>query len=83
MNRYAILEGNKVVNVALWDGQSEWNPGGEIVKLPNDSPVGPGYTRVNVDFIAPMEKKIQNNNNIPLSNQRPNNDIIKTWQLID
>lgn len=28
-----IVEG-KVVNVSLWDGESEWNPSEEVIELP-------------------------------------------------
>lgn len=26
MNEWLVLEGNKVVNIVIWDGVSEWSP---------------------------------------------------------
>lgn len=42
MDRYAVVADGVVVNVALWDGTTEWTPAGELVALPADSTVGPG-----------------------------------------
>jgi hypothetical protein len=53
VKRYAHLEGDLVINVSLWDGVSDWNPGCEIVELADDSPVGPGWTREGNDWVAP------------------------------
>ncbi|UVA80472.1 hypothetical protein [Pandoraea commovens] len=54
MKRYAIIENGTVVNVVLWDGQTECEaiPDG-AVELTSDSPVAPGYTREDGSFIAP------------------------------
>jgi hypothetical protein len=59
MNRYAILDGDLVVNVALWDGVTPWEPDGEIVALEDDSPVGPGYVRDGDEWIAPPLPEIE------------------------
>lgn len=53
MSRYAVMKGDEVVNVALWDGETEWKPDGEIVQLPDDSPVSAGWTRSGNDWVAP------------------------------
>jgi len=55
MSRYAMMNGDTVENVALWDGVTPWEPGCEIVELPEGLPVGPGYTRVGGEWIAPPQ----------------------------
>lgn len=47
MSRYALVRDGQVVNVALWDGKTEWTPdeGCTVHKLADDSQVGPGWTR--------------------------------------
>lgn len=44
-----IVQG-KVVNVSLWDGQSDWNPEGQLVELPTKEYVDPesGQRKVRV-----------------------------------
>jgi hypothetical protein len=46
-----------VVNVSLWDGVTEYDPGKEIslVKVPDDLPCGPGWSYVDGEFIPPAE----------------------------
>jgi hypothetical protein len=53
MNRYAHIEDETVTNVSLWDGVTPWEPGCEILELPDDSPVGPGWTREVGEWVAP------------------------------
>jgi hypothetical protein len=56
MQRYAILENNFVLNVVLWDGETECAAIPQTaVALPDDSPVGPGYTYDGTTFTAPPE----------------------------
>ena len=54
--RYAILRGNEVVNVTIWDGVSEWQPdeGCTAIECPDDA--GPGWTYENGEWAAPEEK---------------------------
>lgn len=53
MNRYAIIENGVVVNVVLWDGQTQWADSQAAILLPAGSPVGPGYTYDGTNFTAP------------------------------
>lgn len=59
MSRYAIVQDGQVVNVVVWDGNKKtWAPaeGCTAYKLPDDSPVGPGWTRArNGRFVQPVE----------------------------
>jgi hypothetical protein len=57
MSRYAIVQDNEVVNVALWDGKTEYNPDGELVALADDEVVGPGWTRSKGKWVAPPESE--------------------------
>ena len=53
IKRYAHIEDNIVTNVSLWNGETPWDPGCEILELEDNSPIGPGYTRENGQFIPP------------------------------
>lgn len=54
VKRYAHMDGDLVTNVSLWDGETEWEPGCEIVELPDGSGVGPGWTRSGGEWIGPL-----------------------------
>jgi hypothetical protein len=51
--RYAHMDGDTVTNVSLWDCETPWEAGCEIVELPEGSGVGPGWTRNKGEWIAP------------------------------
>jgi hypothetical protein len=53
VKRWAHIEDGAVTNVSLWDGETPWEPGCEIVELPDDSTVGPGWTRSGKKWVAP------------------------------
>ncbi|VVE87554.1 hypothetical protein PBR20603_01490 [Pandoraea bronchicola] len=56
MTRYAIVESGNVVNVVIWDGESECKPLEGAIELPVDSPVSVGYTyRAGEYFPPPIE----------------------------
>jgi hypothetical protein len=55
MSRYALVQDDRVVNVVLWDGETDYTPNGELVALADDSPVGPGWSRVKGEWVAPPE----------------------------
>jgi hypothetical protein len=55
MNRYAIVKDNEVMNVVIWDGETEYTPGGELVALADDEPVGPGWSRADDEWVAPAD----------------------------
>lgn len=54
MNKYAIVINGTVVNVALWDGETDWQPDGEFIQLDDDSRVGPGWAYVEGTFVEPV-----------------------------
>jgi hypothetical protein len=57
--KYAITEAGKVVNIVLWDGDTEsWNPeeGQEAVALPNVSSVAIGHLYAAGVFTDPTPK---------------------------
>ena len=47
LEHYAIVKDGKVINVVLWDGQSNYNPDGELVKISGLKPE-PG---INWDYV--------------------------------
>lgn len=53
MNKYAIVKDEEVVNVALWDGEAEWQPDGQIVEVPSGLSVGPGWRFADGQWTAP------------------------------
>ncbi|HAT3955397.1 TPA: hypothetical protein I9Y43_004038 [Kluyvera ascorbata] len=54
MSNYAVVENGIVINVVVWDGQSEWNPDvGEAI--PATDGVGIGWTYSNGVFEAPYD----------------------------
>jgi len=60
IKRYAHIEEDLVTNVSLWDGITPWNSECEIIELPDDSPVGPGWTRDGEEWVAPESEGIEN-----------------------
>jgi hypothetical protein len=55
MSRYALVQGDDVVNVVMWDGATPYEPDGELVALADDEAVGPGWTRKKGKWVAPPE----------------------------
>jgi hypothetical protein len=51
MKTYAEIVGDKVVNVVLWDGSTDFNPGVELVEIPEDSSAGIGWDYVKGKFV--------------------------------
>lgn len=51
--RFAVVNGIEVTNVIVWDGEQEYEVQEDLVELPLDSPVGPGWTRVEGEWIPP------------------------------
>jgi len=57
MKRYAILSGNRVDNIAVWDGVTEWNPDKPIVELNQTESCNIGwiYNQTSNPRFAPQE----------------------------
>jgi hypothetical protein len=66
MKRFAVVEGDVVVNVIFWDGVDDTSPEAEnhipfrdlfgaavLIELPDDAPVAPGWKHIDSDFLAP------------------------------
>jgi hypothetical protein len=51
MKNMAHIVDNKVINVSLWDGVSEWNPEDNVIEIPEDSHAGIGWDYVDGKFI--------------------------------
>jgi hypothetical protein len=51
LKRYAHIVDGKVVNVSIWDGESEWTPEEEIVELPDESTAGIDWDYIDGEFI--------------------------------
>lgn len=51
MKKMAHIENGVVVNVSLWDGESNWTPNGLVVEIPEDSLVSIGWAYVDENFI--------------------------------
>jgi len=54
IKRYAHIEDNLVTNVSLWDGETPWEPGCEVIELLDDSPVGPRWIKDKESWIEPL-----------------------------
>jgi hypothetical protein len=58
MNTYAIVSGDIVTNVILWDGNTDdWRPpaGSTANLIPTGEQVGPGYTFNGTSYAPPEE----------------------------
>lgn len=56
--QYAIIDADVVVNVIVWDGESEWEPDDKltVIDISDISPVpGIGWSFDGTNFIAPPE----------------------------
>ncbi|HCB1432775.1 TPA: tail fiber assembly protein [Citrobacter braakii] len=53
---YAVIKNNTVVNVVLWDGESEWSPDNGVAILA-DNGVGIGWSYSDGVFTAPDIQK--------------------------
>ena len=45
-----IIDG-KVVNVSVWDGQSDWSPSEQVVEIPDGVTAGIGWDYVDGEFV--------------------------------
>lgn len=55
MNTYALVQGGEVVNVIVWDGESEWTPptGQTAVAIPDGSEAAIGWSYDGTNFEPP------------------------------
>lgn len=57
----AHIVNDKVVNVSLWDGLSNWVPGEDVIEIPEGSTAGVDWDYVDGDFVdnRPVEEDLQ------------------------
>ena len=53
MTRYAHIADDQIINVIIWDGEERYEAEGELLAVPDDSPLGIGWTRVDGEWFAP------------------------------
>lgn len=53
--RYALIQSGRVVNVVLWDGEAEWEPGPDFSAIDCRPEVGIGWTHDAGGFHPPVE----------------------------
>ncbi|ELB3423390.1 hypothetical protein RHK76_002419 [Escherichia coli] len=55
---YAVVNNGVVVNIAVWDGESEWKPTDGVAVLAEDG-VGMGWSYDGKKFIKPADTETQ------------------------
>ena len=51
IKKMAHILDNKVINISVWDGKSDWSPEDAVLEIPEDTPVGIGWDYVDGNFI--------------------------------
>jgi len=51
LKQYAHIVDGTVVNVSLWDGESDWTPAEEIIEIPEGISAGIGWDYIDGEFI--------------------------------
>jgi hypothetical protein len=49
--KYALVQEGKVINIVIWDGESEFNPEGDLVELPEVSSVEIDWDYIDGEFV--------------------------------
>jgi hypothetical protein len=57
MKQMAHIQDGLVVNVSVWDGESDWTPQGEVVEIPEGQIVGIGWSYLDEKFTAPDQEE--------------------------
>lgn len=52
-NNYAVIKNNKVENIVVWDGESDFYLSQELILIPEGSFVDIGFEYINEEFINP------------------------------
>lgn len=53
MMKYAIVKDNEVTNIVEWDGESDFNPDGELVEATEDTKIGGSWDGNVFTFVTP------------------------------
>jgi hypothetical protein len=61
MARYALVWGRTVVNIAEWEGDTEWSPENidTVIPIPEDKYVAVGYQVDGKDFVNEFSEELQ------------------------
>lgn len=51
--KYAIVKNNEVTNIVEWDGESDFNPDGELVEATEDTKIGGSWDGNVFTFVTP------------------------------
>lgn len=51
--KYAIVKDNEVTNIVEWDGESDFNPDGELVEATEDTKIGGSWDGNVFTFVTP------------------------------
>ncbi len=57
MKNMAHIVDGVVVNISLWDGESEWLAPQEVVEIPESESVAIGWSYLNSKFINPNKEE--------------------------
>jgi len=81
---YAVIDAvGNVINVVLWDGETDWSPpeGATVIKI-NGSGAGIGWTYKDGDFIQPTTPAIPEEDLITQAEQKKYNLLLEATQKI-
>jgi hypothetical protein len=51
LKTYAHIVDGKVVNVSVWDGETQWTPAEEVVEIPEGVTAGIGWDYIDGEFV--------------------------------
>jgi hypothetical protein len=51
VKHYAIVQDGVVTNVVVWDGETPYNPDGELVEIPEGSTAGIDWDYIDGEFV--------------------------------
>jgi len=51
LKTYAHIVDGKVVNVSVWDGETEWTPAEEVVEIPEGVTAGIDWDYIDGEFV--------------------------------
>ena len=58
LKHMAHIVDNKVVNLSLWDGESDWTPAEKVVEIPEGITAGIDWDYINGEFIDNRPKEM-------------------------
>jgi hypothetical protein len=70
LKSYAHVENGIVVNVSVWDGESDWTPLEEIIEIPEGVTAGIGWSWTGEKFVDDRPEIIETNQELtPVSEE--------------